>query len=124
MLLGIGVFLWASFSAITNNENKAASESIAAAVQSFKEMNGRYPAKLEQLVPAFLPELPKAGKYFSILYAAEPGGAQCWVAYQVHRDRYEEYDCRKQVWINVEIEDSEVFRRDAQRIVPEMHQVR
>lgn len=100
---------------------KPAGESIATAVQAFKQRNGLYPQRLEELVPTFLPALPKGGKYFAITYAPEPDRMQCWVAYQVHRDRLEEYDCRKAVWGNVEIEDSHVFRHpNAQFIKPEV----
>ena len=102
-----------------STENKAAGESIAAAVQAYKKSNGRYPQQVEDLVPRYLHAVPDSGRYFVIVYAAEPGGSQCWVAYQVHRDRYEEFDCLKGAWTNVEIEDSHVFRHpNARKVVP------
>ena len=98
-----------------------AGKEIAAALQAFKGRTGRFPARLEELVPTHLPMLPRAGKYFSIVYAAEPDGSQCFLAYQNHRDRFEEYDCSKQDWSNYEIEDSHVVRYPkAQRLEAEM----
>jgi hypothetical protein len=90
-------------------------------VQAYEQDNAHYPQRLEGLVPSYLPAVPTAGKYFVIVYAAEPDGQQCWVAYQVHRDRFEEFDCRKGKWTNVEIEDSHVFRHpNAQYVKPEI----
>jgi hypothetical protein len=85
---------------------EAAGKQIVVAVEAFNAKNGRYPMSLDELVPKYLPELPKAGKYFVIDYAVSPDGKQCWVAYQVHRDRIEEYDCRKRGWENMEFMDS------------------
>src|SRR5450631_457290 len=101
----------------------ATGKSLVVAVETFNAKNGRYPMSLDELVPKYLPELPKAGKYFVIDYAVEPGGKQCWLSYQVHRDRLEEYNCRKRGWQNVEIEDSETYMQPnlkRQRIESEM----
>ena len=87
---------------------EATGKSLVVAVEAFNAKNGRYPPSLDELVPQYLPELPKAGKYFVIDYAVEPDGKQCWVGYQVHRDRIMEYDCRKRDWQNFEIEDSQI----------------
>src|SRR5450631_1592613 len=102
---------------------EVAGNSLRAAVVTFNAKNGRYPMSLDELVPKYLPELPKAGKYFVIDYAVEPGGRQCWLSYQVHRDRLEEYNCRRGVWKNVDVSDSEMRSQtnvNRQRIESEM----
>lgn len=112
------VYLWETVTG-ASDENKAAGESLAAAVEAYKLQQGRYPERLEDLVPKVIAEIPQAGQYFLIVYAVEPGGKQCWVAYQVHRDRFEEYDCRKHAWQNVEFEDSRAVRHpNAQKLRP------
>ena len=42
------------------NQARANGETIIAALKSYHAQNGKYPDKLEQLVPAFLPAIPKA----------------------------------------------------------------
>ena len=119
LALGGCVYLLSLFG--ENDENKAAGQAIAAAVEQFKAQKGRYPAKLEELVPAFLTEVPQAGQYFGIYYAAEPGGTRCWLSYGVHRDRVEEYDCQTRQWMNVEIDDSLAWKHPGkQTLVPAM----
>jgi hypothetical protein len=121
LALGGCVYLWEIFTSGVTDENKAAGQSIAAAVDAYKVKNSRYPAKLEELVPAFLTEVPQAAQYFGIYYAAEPDGTQCWLAYGVHRDRVEEYDCRNREWTNREIDDGLAWKHPAkQTIVPAM----
>lgn len=125
-LFWMAVLPLALFYAVTeyltpSGENKAAAEAIAVAAQEYRKSTGRYPKRLEDLVPKYLPAMPQAGKYFYIVYAAQPDGSQCWVAYQVHRDRFEELDCRKGTWGDYEIEDAQVSKHpDAQYLVPEM----
>jgi hypothetical protein len=116
LLLGGCVYLWELFTG-ESDENVAAGKSIVAAIEAFNGKNGRYPEKLEELVPRFLPEIPQAGQYFGIYYAAEPGGTQCWLAYGVHRDRVEEYDCSAHTWINLEVDDSAALRHPAKQVL-------
>ena len=117
LFLGSCAYLWHTFP-LENDENEAAAKSIADAIAAYNGKNGRYPEKLEQLVPRFLPEVPQAGEWFPIYYAAEPGGTQCWLAYGVHRDRVEEYDCSTRQWINYEWEDSTATRHAKVQILP------
>ena len=101
-------------------ENKPAGESIAAAVESYKQKNGRFPGRLQDLVPAHLAAIPKpASKQFVIVYAANHGGSQCWVAYQVQRDSYQEYDCLKRSWSPLAVEKTHVLGHpNAQVLTP------
>jgi hypothetical protein len=95
---------------VFSDENEAAGKSIAAAVEAFRQEQGRYPERLEELRPKYLAAIPQAGEHFGIVYAADSAGKQCWVAYQVHRDSFEEYDCQKRAWLLVEYEDSQAVR--------------
>lgn len=109
LLLGSCAYLFHLFP-LESDENEAAGKSIVSAIEAYNGKNGRYPDKLEDLVPRFLPEVPQAGEWFGIFYAAEAGGTQCWLAYGVHRDRVEEYDCTAHTWTNVEVDDSAAVR--------------
>jgi hypothetical protein len=105
-----GLLIVAGLMFIFSDENKASGESIAAAVEAFSKAEGRYPQRLEELRPKYLAAIPSAGEHFGIVYAAEPDGKQCWLAYQIHRDSFQEYDCQKRAWLMVEYEDSEAVR--------------
>jgi hypothetical protein len=113
-ILGALVFLWNSCS-FFNYENKDAAETIAAAVRAYQRDNGRYPARLEDLVPRYLAEIPQAGEWSPMFYAAEPGGAQCWIAYGVHRDDFQEYDCLQHTWQLVDYDDSKAVKHPARQ---------
>jgi hypothetical protein len=115
-IVGALVFLWNSCS-FFNYENKPAAESIAASVEAFHRANGRYPQRLEELVPKFLPEIPQAGEWSPIFYAADPGGTRCWIAYGVHRDDFQEYDCQKQAWQLVDYDESEAVKHPARQVL-------
>ena len=87
---------------------EATGKSLVVAIEAFKAKNGRCPPSLDELVPQYLPELPKAGKYFVIDYVVGPDGERCWLGYQVHRDRIMEYDSRTREWHNFEFQDSQI----------------
>ena len=115
-LIGGLVFLWNSCS-YYNYENKEAAERIATAVEAFNRDYSRYPARLEELAPKYLAEIPQAGEWSAITYAVEPGGAQCWLAYSVHRDYLQEYDCSAHAWQLVDYDDSRAVKHPAKQVI-------
>ena len=117
VIAGLLFFLGITF--IFSDENEAAGKSIAAALEAFSKEQGRYPERLAELTPKYLAAIPAAGKYFPIVYAADSDGKQCWLAYAVHRDSLQEYDCQKRTWQLTEYEDSRAVKHPkAERINP------
>lgn len=115
-IVGGLVFLWNSCS-FFNYESREDAERIAAAVEAFNRDHAHYPARLEELVPKYLAEVPQAGEWSTIIYAAEPGGAQCWIAYSVHRDDFQEYDCATHAWQLVDYDDSQAVKHPARQVL-------
>ena len=106
------IALLALLAGCSDYSSKPAAESIAAAVKAYERQHDRYPARLKDLVPHYLREIPKPeSRHFVIGYGVETDFRQCWVIYQVHRDRVEEFDCNSGKWTNVEVDESHLFRR-------------
>jgi hypothetical protein len=106
IVLIAGLLFFAGMTFIFSDENKAAGESIAVAVEAFSKEKGLYPERLDDLRPKYLAAIPAAGQHWGIVYAVEPDAKQCWVAYQVHRDSFREYDCQKRVWQLLDYDES------------------
>ena len=74
--------------------------------------------RLEEVVPKYLPAIPvPASKDFVIVYAADSAGKECWVAYQVHRDNFEEYDSAVGKWQLMEYEDTRALREEEKQVL-------
>jgi len=117
ILLGVIVLALASVlayraltSRVYSEANKPEGEAIVAALEGYKRDQGRFPDRLGQLVPKYLPATPVPAQLTLIAYAAPEDGSACWYAYQVHRDYYEEYDCVKRSWKTREYNDSTVMK--------------
>jgi hypothetical protein len=102
---------------VHNEENAPAAESIVSAMEAYRKENGRCPATLEDMQPKFLASIPKSVNPFVIVYAASVDGKQCWVAYQVHRDNFEEYDSAVGKWQLMEYEETRALREERKQIL-------
>ena len=101
-------------SLVYNEAHKPAGLALAAAVEAYHAEHKRFPAKLEDLVPRHLPAVPRLAGPGSIAYARLPDSTQCWVAYSVHRDYFEEYDCRLRRWNMREYEETQALKHEPQ----------
>ena len=102
---------------VHNEENRPAAESIVAAMEAYRKENSRCPAKLEDMQQKFLASIPKSVNPFIIVYAASADRKQCWVAYQVHRDNFEEYDSAVGKWQLMEYEDTRALREEGKQVL-------
>ena len=110
-----GVAAYKGCSALVYDEvNKPAGLALAAAVEAYAAEHKRYPARLEDLVPKHMPALPRPARYTIIAYAPLPDGTQCYIAYTVHRDYFDEYDCRLRRWNTRDYEDTQALRYQPQ----------
>ena len=99
-------------------EREAAAQ-IASALQSYRERNGRFPQKVEELVPQFMPAMPRIEHW--LVYAAEPDGSQCWIVDQVIWDSMDEYDCAERRWRGTDVSQSRAWQHsNRQRLGKEM----
>lgn len=76
------VLAWVAFNRELGNRR---AENIVAVVHAYATRHGRYPASLEELVPAFLPAVPSAKLTFvsnQFEYRLMPGGAH-WLTWTV-----------------------------------------
>jgi hypothetical protein len=87
-------------------EREAAAQ-VAAAVQAYRERHGRYPQRVEELVPGELPAMPTIRHW--LVYAAESDGSQCWILDQVIWDSVSEYDCAGRRWQGLDISRSRAW---------------
>jgi hypothetical protein len=87
-------------------ERDAAAQ-LVMALQAHRERNGRFPQRLQELVPREIPALPDVNGW--LVYAAEPDGSQCWLLDQVVWDAMNEYDCRERRWRGLDISQSHAW---------------
>jgi uncharacterized RDD family membrane protein YckC len=89
----------------TNNQNFAETALVVAALDAYKQKNGRYPQSLRDLHPGFLGRLPNLDR--SVLtYSVSATGDQCWLAivywmapgFFMPSDMVNEYDCSARKW--------------------------
>jgi hypothetical protein len=95
---------------VHDESNKPAALALAAATEAHHREHGRYPARLEDLVPGQLAALPSSPTRGLIAYGRSADATQCWIAYSVHRDYFEEYDCRLRAWNLREYEETQALK--------------
>ena len=95
-----------------NDHNMAEALPVVAALDAYKQKNGRYPDSLALLHPRFLGRLPQLAPGNALHYAASPAGDQCWLAIVywheagfLPSDRANEYECASRSWTNVDYDD-------------------
>jgi uncharacterized RDD family membrane protein YckC len=87
-----------------NEVNFGQTAPVVAALDAYKQKNGRYPESLRQLHPQYLGTLPNLES--SVLnYSSSPAGDQCWLAIVywmragfLPSDDANEYDCASRKW--------------------------
>ena len=89
---------WRAVPYVFADENRGPGERIVAAFEKYKAANGRYPERLDALVPAFLPQIPTPVIDTNFVYAASEDGSAAWFAYQNPRETLTEYDSRTRQW--------------------------
>ena len=89
---------WRAMPYLFEDDNRAPGDRIVAAFEKYKAANGRYPERLDALVPAFLPQIPKPVIDTNFVYAASEDGKAAWFAYQNPRESLTEYDSRTRQW--------------------------
>ena len=103
---------------IFNEVSKPGGVALAAAIEAYQRAHGRCPEKLEQLVPEILPRLPEPAEHTIFAYRTLPDGSQCWLAFKVHRDFFQEYDSRTRAWTLQEYDDSQAIKPGRQIVAP------
>ena len=104
------VLLYRGVAFFFREENAAAGNTIVRALEAFKRGAGRYPEKLELLMPTYLAEIPQPAMDTNFVYAASSDGKECWFAYQVRRGVLNEYECSTRKWSYREYEDSDALK--------------
>jgi hypothetical protein len=102
----IALIVWRSIPYVVQDANRPPAERIVAAFEKYKAANGRYPEKLDILVPSFLAKLPQPEIDTNFVYATSPDAKTAWIAYQNPRELLTEYDSRSQLWTDVDYGES------------------
>jgi hypothetical protein len=90
--------------------NEPASEQIVAAVERYKLGNKRYPEKLSELQPKYLPKIPQPAPDTNFIYATSSDGTIAWFGYQTQRDTFIEYDSRTRKWQSLDYSASDALQ--------------
>jgi hypothetical protein len=61
--------------------NKTAAQTVVSALKNYKAATGRFPPSLQQLIPKYLPSLPKLSGSTTWSYQVEPDGANFILTY-------------------------------------------
>lgn len=92
-----------------NEHNMQQALPVVAALDTYRQKNGRYPDKLEALSPGYLAGVPQLAGNSALRFAATPAGDTCWLAIVywleaglLPHDRVHEYDCRTREWRNLD----------------------
>jgi hypothetical protein len=102
---------------IFEDANRAAGERIVAAFEKYKAANGRYPERLDVLVPSFLPQVPKPAVDTNFVYAISPDEKTAFFAYQNPRETVTEYDSRTRRWQDLDYAESGALSMRAKQFV-------
>ena len=95
---------------VLTDANQPPSEQIVAAVEAYKLGNKRYPEKLAQLQPKYLPKIPQPAAGTNFVYATSSDGMTAWFGYQTQRDTFVEYDSRTRKWENLDYSASDALQ--------------
>ncbi len=99
---------------LANAANLEEANRVVAAIEEFKRKNGRYPANLDALRPAYLASDPQLQRRTALYYLDTPTGDGCSLAIVywmrpgfLPSDDGNEYDCAKRYW---EVKDINALR--------------
>jgi uncharacterized RDD family membrane protein YckC len=96
-----------------NEHNMSRALPVVAALDAYREKNGRYPETLEALSPGYIAGAPRLIGSTGLGFASTPAGDRCWLAIVYWKeaglflpsDRVYEYDCRTREWANLDYND-------------------
>jgi cyanate permease len=91
---------------------------VVAALDAFRQKNGRYPGSLSQLYPEYLQRLPRLYLQSGLLFKSSESGDGCWLAVFPHyipsfflpSDLANEYDCGSRFWSVLDIDEARAQR--------------
>jgi hypothetical protein len=102
---------------VLGDANQPASEQIVAAVETYKLGNKRYPEKLSELQPKYLPKIPHPAPDTNFVYATSSDGTIAWFGYQTQRGTFIEYDSRTRKWQKLEYSASDALQAQNKEFV-------
>jgi uncharacterized RDD family membrane protein YckC len=95
-----------------NENNMKETLPVVAALETYRQKNGRYPETLEALSPGFIAGVPQLAGHSALRFASTPAGDGCWLAIVywmeaglLPHDRIYEYDCRTRQWQNLDFSE-------------------
>ncbi len=102
---------------VLTDANHPAGEQIVAAFEAYKLANKRYPEKLAELQPTYLPQMPQPAPGTNFVYATSSDGATAWFGYQTQRDTFVEYDSGTRKWQSLDYSASDALRMQNKEFV-------
>ena len=80
-------------------------ETVAVAIERYKADTGRYPARLEELTPKYLPEIPPARRLYigsKFIFSADRAAGPTLLWIQLPPFGRRAYDFKRRVWYSID----------------------